>query len=110
MAHVCESLFRPPAIGNVDTYPDVANERAILIKPRHSKVENPSIFSVVPSEPILRSELFLTIERLHVCIRASTRVLGVDPLRPAVPELDVNRSPGEVQPRLIEVVAELVGV
>ena len=44
--------------------PSEAGKRAILIEPRHSNVENPSIFPVVPSEPILHPERLTTIKGL----------------------------------------------
>src|SRR5271163_1190179 len=105
-----QNLFPSLALGHINATPDVTHKRAILIKPRHANVQKPSILSVVPSEPILHSELFTPIEGLRVRVQASLQILGVNTLRPAVPKLEVEGSRGEIQPRLIEVGAQLVCV
>src|SRR5271156_4942191 len=107
---VAQYLFPSLAFRHINATPDVTHKRAILIKPRHPNVDNPSILSVVPSEPILHSELLTPIRGLPVRVQASLQILGVNTLRPAVPYLEVNGSPGEIQPRLIEVGAQLVRV
>src|SRR5882762_7831011 len=97
------------AVGHIDAGPDVTDKRAILIKPWHSNVENPSIFSVVPPEPVLHSDPLTPIKGLRVRIHASPQIFWVNPFCPAVPKLVIDRSPGEVQPRSVKVRAELIG-
>src|ERR1700733_10374534 len=108
-AHICEGRFRQLTDGEINAGSDVTDKRAFLVKPRHSDVEKPSIFSVVPPKPVLRSELLTAIKCLCVGVHASSQILGVNSLHPAVSKLGVHRSPGEVQPGLIKVDAELVG-
>src|SRR3984957_5078858 len=108
-AHTCEGRFRQLTVGEINAGSDITDKRAFLVEPRHSDVENPSIFSVVPPKPVLHSELLTAIKRLCVDVHASPHILGVNSLYPAVSKLGVHRSPGEVQPRLIKIGAELVG-
>src|SRR6266849_2032883 len=105
---LAECLLRQLALGNIDTDPDVTDKRAFLIKSGHSNVDNPSIVSVVASKPILHPELFTTIKGLRVRVQASLQIVGMNPFRPSVPEFGVHGSPGEDQPWLIEVRAQLV--
>src|ERR1700677_1673113 len=83
-AHAGQRRFRQLTIGKIDTASNVTNKRAFIVQPRHSDVEKPSIFSVVPSEPVLQSELLTQIKRLCVGVEASLQILGVNALRPAV--------------------------
>ena len=58
-------------IRDVNRRADVAFKAAILEKPRRAGVEDPSIFAVVPAEPILHAEGFTPIERVVIASRDS---------------------------------------
>src|ERR1700752_3569805 len=101
-------LFSLLSLGYIDTGSDITDKGAILIKPWHSNVENPSILSVVPPKPVLHSELLTTIKSLRVRPHTSLQIVRVNALGPAVPEFGVNGPPGKIQPGLVEVGAEFV--
>jgi hypothetical protein len=107
-AHIRERSFSQFELRDVDTNPDVTDKGTILIKPRHSNVENPSILSVMPQSPILHPEFLSPIKGLRVVVEAPLQIFGVNPFCPTVPKLEDDGTPGEVQPRLIDVGTEFV--
>src|SRR5580692_1385206 len=88
-AHACEDFFRSFALGHVDADTDVTHEGMILVVPGDSNVDDPPVFSVVPTEAILHSELLTTIKGLNIGTHASLQVVRVNSLRPTVAELGV---------------------
>src|SRR5216683_6886123 len=62
---LCEALLRTIEAGTW-----VARKRPDDIKSRHSDIQDPAIFSVMPPEPILHPELLTPIECLGVGIQA----------------------------------------
>src|SRR2546427_7604614 len=88
--NVRESLRCLFALRHVDTDPDVTSKSVIPIKPWHSNIEHPSIFSVVPSEPILHSELLATIKGLRVGVKAPLQIFAMNSLGPTISELGIN--------------------
>jgi len=103
-----QCLFCFLAIGHIDSNSNVTNKGTILIKPRHSHVENPSILPVVPAEPILHPEFLSPIKGLRVGVETLLQMLRVDTFCPAGSKLGVHALPGEIQPRLIDVGAEFI--
>src|SRR5262245_42561682 len=51
-----QGFFRVFALGDVDARSDIAGRRAIQRQQRHARVEHPSVFAIVPREPILQLE------------------------------------------------------
>src|SRR5215469_6186638 len=100
-----ECLLRILAIGNINTNPDVTCKRPILIKSWHADVKNPAILSVVMTQPILHFELLSPIKRLRIDVEAPLHVVRVNTFSPTVSEFLFHGSPGEIQPRLVEVIA-----
>src|SRR6516165_7177448 len=96
------------AVGNINTNPDVTRKRPILIKSWYADVKNPAILSVVMTQPILHFELLSPIKRLCIDVEAPLQVVRVNTLRPTVSKLLLHGSSGEIQPRLVEVVAKLI--
>src|SRR5215470_9074654 len=96
------------AVCNINANPDVPRKGPILIKSWHADIENPAILSPVMTQPILHLELLSLIKRLSIGIEAPLQVVGMNALRPTVSKLLFQRSSGEIQPRLVEVVAELI--
>jgi hypothetical protein len=56
------------------------------IESGHSNVENPTIFPIVPPEPILYPELLSPIKSLSIGFQAPLLVFGVNSLRPPMSE------------------------
>src|SRR5215472_834329 len=97
------------AIGNVDARPDIPCKRIIRVKSRDTSIQHPSIVTVVPAHPILHRERLTAIERVRVDIKTWLHIFSVDALQPAVSQFCSNAPTGKVQPRLIDVGAQLVG-
>jgi hypothetical protein len=57
-----QRLFGPLLLGDIEPNPDVTCKRAVLIEPWNTDVDNPSIFSIVPSESILHPKLLSPIK------------------------------------------------
>src|SRR5277367_4278980 len=64
--HSGESLFSELAVGNIDARANKASKRTIWIEPGHSKVQNPSIFTVVATQPVLHGEFLTGIKSPNV--------------------------------------------
>src|SRR5258708_33817572 len=95
-------LFGSPLLAHVNTRANVTGKGPIRIESRHPDVENPSIFTVVPSQTILHPEFLSAVKGLNGRIQESLQILWVNPLRPAVAKLPVNGSAGQDQPRLVD--------
>src|ERR1700756_1745348 len=108
--HACDLLLPLLARGHIRDNPNVTDEGLILIEPGYANVKNPSIFSVMASQPILHSEFLPAIKRLHVRIHAFRQISGMNSLRPAVSTFEVNGSSSEVQPRLVKVGAKFISL
>ena len=96
-------------LGDVETRADVAGKRTVRVVSRHARVEDPPIFSVVPAEPVVFLERFPAVEGLSVGLQAVLDVFRVNAFRPAVSQLRFQRPSGEIEPGLVDVVAQLIG-
>jgi hypothetical protein len=85
-----KGFFSDFVFGDVGASADVPCKSSISAESRHTFVTNPTILSVVPSQPILHSELFATIERLRVSVEASLQIVRVDTFHPTVSKLRVH--------------------
>ena len=72
-------------------------------------VQQPAVFAVVASQPVLHRERLAGVEGAGVGREAAVEIVAVHVLGPAVAELLLQRATHEIQPRLVEPGAELVG-
>ena len=61
---------------DVDARADVAKERTIAGKSRHSSI-NPAISAIVPAEPVLHSEVFTLIKMTGVKFYAAVKIIAM---------------------------------
>src|SRR5215469_2925686 len=101
-------MLRTLAVANINTNPDITCKRPVLIRSWHADVKNPAILSVVVTQPILHFELLSPVKRLRIDVEAPLQVVRVNSFRPTVSKLLFEGSSGEIQPRLVEVVAKLI--
>src|SRR5215469_15663943 len=107
--HGSEGFLGLLALGDIETRADVTGKGAVRLEPRHPYVENPSVFSVVSANPILHLEGPAPIKSFHVSGQAGFRILRVNTFCPAASQFCFKRAAGELQPGLIDVIAQLVG-
>src|SRR5271157_1335547 len=112
-----ESLFAlpelhlsPPAVGDVNTRADVPGESAIWGEPWNPVLQNPAIFAVVPPQPVLHCKGGASVQCRDIGLPASLQVIGVDALGPARAHLLLDGPSSEVEPLLVEIIAELICV
>src|SRR5580704_760012 len=103
-----KGLFGELAICIINTGAYVAGKRTLSSESRHRSIKEPAVFAVMPTEPILHLEGLTRIERFGVGIQTHGQVFRVDSFCPAVSKLRLQGPAGEVEPGLIEVVAQLV--
>ena len=101
--------FRAPELRHVEARADVASERTVGIEQRRRIVEDQPVFAVMPAKPIFHHERFTAVEGAGVRVQAMRQVCGVHTVCPTIADLGLEGSPGEVEPRLVEVGAALVG-
>src|ERR1700752_2026213 len=89
-------LFGSLLLGHVNTGANITSKRPIGIESWHPDVENQSKFAVVPSEAILHPERLPTIKGLNIGSHATSQILRIDSLRPAVAKLLFNGSARKV--------------
>src|SRR5262249_9615136 len=75
---------------------------------RHARVEDPPMHTVAPFEPVLQGEALPPVHCREIAFDAPLVILRVDTLRPPVPEILLECSSGEVQPRFVEERTECV--
>src|ERR1035437_2726238 len=75
----------------------------------HRPVEKPPVLSVVAAQPVFRAEGLPGIKTVNVNLQTTSTVIRMHILGPAVALLLLHRPACEIEPDLIEVVAELVG-
>ena len=115
--HQAESLFAlpnlhlsPPAVRDVEARADVSKASAIWGEPWNPVVQDPAVFAVVPPQPVLHRKRRACVECRDIGLQASLQVIGVDALGPAVAHLLLDGPSSEVEPLLVEVIAELICV
>jgi hypothetical protein len=101
--------FSAPELRHVEARADVTSERTVGIEQRRRIVEDPPVFAVMPPKPIFHHERFTTVEGAGVRVQTTLQICGVYTVCPTIAELGLEGSPGEVEPRLVEVGAALVG-
>ena len=101
--------FSAPELRHVEARADVTSERTVGIEQRRRIVEDPPVFAVMPPKPIFHHERFTTVEGAGVRVQAMLQICGVYTVCPTIADLGLEGSPGEVEPRLVEVGAALVG-
>src|SRR5258708_29240619 len=93
-----QMLLAPPLLGHVNTRADVTGKRAVGIESWRPDVVNQSKFAVVPSKPILHSKWLSAIKGLNIRSHATSHILRMDALRPAVSKLLLKCPAAGVQP------------
>src|SRR5688572_10926302 len=101
--------FSAPELRHVEARADVTSERTVEIEQRRRIVQHPPVFAVMPPKPIFHHERFTMVEGARVRLQALLPICGVYSVCPAIADLGLEGSPGEVEPRLVEVGAALVG-
>ena len=102
-----QRLFRLTALGDVETRPDVAEERAVGGEPGHAGIEHPSVFAIRPLQAVLHPEGLSAGPCGGVGCQTALQVVRVHAFRPAVADLVLQAASPELQPRLVEEVAAL---
>src|SRR5579863_29688 len=97
------------ALINIYTRADVTGKRTVSVHSGYADIEKPPEAPVMPSEPVLHTEGLALIEGLFIRFEALLEVVRVDTGRPAIAKFVLKSPAGEVQPGLIEIVAEVVG-
>src|SRR5262249_55786599 len=105
-----KSLLRELTFSNVYTRSDVSRKRTVWLKTRHTSVEDPAIISFFTPQPILHGKWLMPIKRLRVGIQTCLQICRMDALQPPVSQFCFKGSAGDVQPGLINVGAQLVGI
>ena len=100
--------FSASEFRHVEARADVTSERTVGIEQRRCIVQDPPVFAVMAAKPIFHHERFTTVEGADVRVQAMLQIGGVDTVCPTIADLGLERSPGEVEPRLVEVGAALV--
>jgi hypothetical protein len=103
------SASSAPELRHVEARADVTSERTVGIEQRCRIVEDPAVFAVMPAKPIFHHERFTAVEGASVRVQALLQICSVYTVCPAIADLGLERSSGEVEPRLVEVGAALVG-
>src|SRR5580658_2088614 len=92
-------------IGDIDTAAYVSGKRAGGVESRRADVQDPPVFSVVATKPVLHPEFLMAIKTSSVHVQAPLQIFFVHPISPAVAKFLIEASAGELKPRLIEIVA-----
>src|SRR5690348_9729899 len=103
-----EGLLGLFALGNVDHGTDETHKGVIRVVPGQSMIENPAVFSIAPAKPILHRERLATIEGIGVGLYASIYIFRVQSGCPAGAQLLFEAAAGEVEPGLVDIVAQRV--
>jgi hypothetical protein len=101
--------FSAPELRHVEARADVTGKRTVGIEQRRGIVQHPPVFAVMPPKPIFHHEGFTMVEGASVGLQALLQIRGVYTVCPAIADLGLEGSPGEIEPWLVEVRAALVG-
>src|SRR5262245_10525617 len=99
-------LFQRPlrsfGLGDVNGSTDVTDEIAIGLKARHSMIQHPTIFTVMPPQAVFYRELSPHVEGIDVDLKTVVKILRVNSLCPAIAKLLLQAAAGKVEPTLVE--------
>src|SRR5262245_60287794 len=101
--------FRVLELRHVEARADITSERTVAIEQGSRIVQDPPVFAVIPPKPILHHERFTTVERAGVYVKTMRQICGMHTVCPTIADLRLEGSAGEIEPRLVEVSAALVG-
>src|SRR5262249_43432045 len=74
----------------------------------HSVIRNPTIFAVIPSEPVLHDERFAGVECFSVCLETFLKIVAVHALGPAISQLLFQTAARKLQPAFVEKSAQFI--
>jgi len=92
-------------LGDVDARAGVAGEDTVGRIARHAAFEHPAVAVIAVKQAIFDLEIAARIECLAICGEAAFTVQRMQAPHPALAELLIRGASGEIQPRLIEVIA-----
>src|SRR4051794_38871279 len=95
-------------IRDIDAGTDISFEDAVGLETRNATIQNPAVFIVCPAHPVLHRKWLVSVERRRIRRTASLCVIGMYVVRPAVPQLLLRASAGEVHPPLVDKSESLV--
>ena len=93
-----ESFFDPLLLRYVNTTPNVAGEIARRSKLREGLVQNPSIFSVMTSQPVRSRKRQAGIERTVVRVYARVLIVSMNVFDPTVSMFLLHPRSDKIQP------------
>ena len=108
--HTLELMIQlgPLSLANVDAGSDVAEECAVHLEARRSRIEQPAILTVLAAQTILDREWFSLAKGSAANFEAVRQVLRMNPFQPSLAQLLIHGPAGEFQPALVEENALLV--
>src|SRR5208283_4758354 len=89
-AQIAEHLFGEPVLGDIDTRADIACEGTVRIKSGDTDIDDPTINTILPPEPVLHFKAFAPVKRVCVDLVARSHVLGMDGLNPSSSQLRLD--------------------
>ena len=95
-------------IGDIHAGAHVAPEIAMRSGARDALISDPAILPVMPPHAVLGHEGLAGLERVQIRLRRFLAIVGVNDLAPAMPKFLLESSSGKLEPRFVEVGAELV--
>src|SRR5437762_10782449 len=98
-AHTGKSFLGLLALCHVNARTYVTGKRAFGTKSRYPHIQDPSILSIVPPQPILHFERLTPLEGLVVIVQTQLQIIRVHTLRPSVSQFRDKRPSGELKPR-----------
>src|SRR4051812_13241730 len=96
-----QSLLTQLSIGDVHARSNEAGKTAVGIEPRHARVKDPAVLSIMTPSAILHPIRLPAIDSLRVGLHASFEVFFMYYFRPSVSQRCLQRSPRELQPGLV---------
>src|SRR5947209_278496 len=75
---------------------------------RDACIRNPTIFTIVTSQPVLHDERLSRLKSFGVNLETALQIVRMHALSPAVPHFLMQTSAGKLQPRLVKESAKFV--
>src|SRR5882762_3293545 len=94
--HTGKSFLGKLSIGDVQARSDVTGKLAIGVESRHTDIVDPTVLSVITTDAILHLKRSMLIKGLGVGFQGALQVFLVYFFQPAISELCIKQSPGEL--------------
>lgn len=91
-------MFHQLAVGYVETVTDVTCKipEQIMVGPSH--IQNPPVFSIMPTQTVFDIELFPARKAFCLIITLLSKIIGMNTFPPPVSILLFQHTPGELEP------------